>query len=417
MIWLTILQPSFPLSITPAPSKSTCNKIVWFRDHGLRIQDNEALYNAIKACQQHTTNVQSSADDQSSPMIIPIYLWNRDPYQDSSGGGTASELFIAHTLKFINEQLDGNLVQGFIDGIDEDKFLQGHINSPLQQDSIIMNLNTFVKKRAAIVVKELLSICEATSSTDIYYISSSDTIYEEALKKLLQEENGITVHTFHGCSLLNYLSKEDIPWKEIILEHPFRSPLIPFVDFVLKKLSNTPPSKPIQIQLDTLLSSLSNIGVINPKVFRNPVDIDCLLQKLGKSYGGTEWGRTILGSFSINESKINQDLDSFLISLGSKENSEKQTHFTSRISPYLARGLLSPRQVYHSIISSGVDKEKDSFIRRICWRDYTHAVVSLYPDVLYGVPIRDGYDDGSCDVLDREKMNLFEMWKKGSTGE
>ena len=43
-------------------------------------------------------------------------------------------------------------------------------------------------------------------------------------------------------------------------------------------------------------------------------------------------------------------------------------------------------------------------------------VVSLFPDVIYGRPIRNGYDDNFEEDLDSERINALQMWEKGSTG-
>lgn len=383
---LCILLQLFHVShqITTTETSAT-NKIVWFRDHGLRLQDNEALFRAMDEC-------------QPSSSIIPIYLWGKDFGNDASGG-TASDLFIGHTLKSLDKKLDGALGQGFvkIEGVDHD-CIPKHTS-----------VDACIDAKASVFANELKAICEATCSSEVYYIRSSDRIFEEKLINRLNHK-GIIAKDFSGCSLLDY-SKEDVPWKEIILAHPFRSPLIPFVDFVSDRLSESPPSEIIDVPMEKLTPMMCQM---NPSIFSNPVEIDSLLQRLGKSRGGTEWGNSIIESFSPDQDVMGE-LGSFLQSLGPK-GLKKKTHFTSRLSPYLARGILSPRQVYQAIVSSGESQDKDSFVRRICWRDYTHAVVSLFPDVLYGRPIRAGYDDAYEDALEDEKIHALQMWKKGSTG-
>jgi deoxyribodipyrimidine photolyase len=398
---------------TPTPTAATkpsTNKVVWFRNHVLRIQDNQALDEAISECQRSSSSSSSTSLTDSASAIIPIYLWDEQCNDDiNTSGGTASDLFIAHTLKSLNDSMDGMLGQGFIEkSVTADADETTTQNQQNYHSNI--DINEIIDTNASTMVKELVSICEKSSSSDIYYIRSNNVPLEEKIIHYLHE-NGITPHPSHGCSLLDY-STLDVPWTDIILAHPWRSPLIPFVDYVLEKLEENPPSKPIDVPMETLLPFISHA---ESKIFNNPIEIEALLQTMGRSSGGTEWGTTIIESFSQNNDGAMKELDSFIQSMTLK-GAEKRTHFTSRLSPYLARGLLSPKQVYHAILSKGDEYDSASIVRRICWRDYTHAVVSLFPDVLYGRPIRLGYGDYVDDDLDDEKLHLLKMWKKGLTG-
>ena len=358
------------------------NKIAWFRNHALRLNDNESLLAAIEECNSETST------------IVPVFLWEKHSGDDGSGG-TASELFTAHSLKSLSLRLDGKLGIGYVTSK----------NSNSQQDR---DVNQIVDDVALQLVKEIVSICEKNSANEIFYIRSSNVLLEERISNFLTQ-NGITPRTYGGCSLLDY-TKEDVPWKDIILAHSFRSPLIPFVDFVLERLSQTQIQEAIEIPLTRLLTML---GDLESESFSDHINIDHLLQTLGKSSGGTAWGESIVESFpQSDEDAAKDELEKFLHSLKPKSDDEKQTHFTSRLSPFLARGLLSPRQVYNNILSQDDDCDTASFIRRLCWRDYTHAVVSLYPDVLYGRPIRLGYEINSGN-LDNQQKHSLDMWKKG----
>lgn len=110
-------------------------------------------------------------------------------------------------------------------------------------------------------------------------------------------------------------------------------------------------------------------------------------------------------------------LESFIQSLKKKEEDTKTTHFSSMLSPYLARGMVSSRQVYDSIIVAQQEGfDVDSFIRRICWRDYTYAVLKLYPDILQGRVIREAYYINGEEEMGEDKYKLLQLWKEGNTG-
>lgn len=366
---------------TISTTASKNNKIAWFRNHALRLNDNESLLAAIKECSSPST-------------IIPIYLWEKKQSDDQTGG-TASVLFTAHALKSLSLQLEGKLGMGSI----------ATTNQNLQSSS--GNANHIVDEVASRLAKEIVAICEKNDSSEIFYIRSNNLLLEDKLSEFLVA-NGITPRSFGGCSLLDY-TKENVPWKDIILAHSWRSPLIPFVDFVLEKLSQDNQQEAVEIPLAKLQSLM---GSVDSECFTDHVDIDKLLETLGNS-GGSVWGDTIMESFpQTNEYAAMAELRYFLRTLKPKIDEEKQTHFTSRLSPFLARGLLSPRQVYHELLKQGDDSDTASFVRRLCWRDYTHAVVSLFPDVLYGHPIRLGYEVNTNE-LDNEQSHSLRMWKKG----
>jgi len=76
-------------------SSSGRNKLVWFRDHALRIRHNQALTKAVEAAKL------------SDSKILPVFLWTSRVDQRTSG--TASDIFRAHALMDLNETLGGNL--------------------------------------------------------------------------------------------------------------------------------------------------------------------------------------------------------------------------------------------------------------------------------------------------------------------
>jgi len=386
-----LFNASYQLSLTK-PEHGNC--ITWFRNHALRINDNEALCSAMNDCGSSSNN-----------NVFPIYLWETNSKEgtviDEADGGTASELFVAHALDALNDSLNGTLTMGFIECQDKN-----------EHDSSDCTVDELISERAHAYALELSNICHHTHSSQLYYITSNDIPFEKKLVQLLNE-NGITVHAFSCCSLLDY-SMQIVPWKEIILNHPFRSPLIPFVDYVLKNLEKSPPKEPTNISMNELLPILKSLS---PSSFTNSLDVNSLLQTIGKTSGGTEWGSSIITAFPPNHDAAKRELMSFLDSLGNKSK-EKKTHFASRLSPYLARGIFSAREVYQAISSCDKDVDSASLTRRLCWRDYTYAVVALFPDVLYGYPIREGYNEyyETNVSLDKEKRYLLDSWKKGKTG-
>lgn len=265
------------------------------------------------------------------------------------------------------------------------------------------------------VAEELIHVCRKTNSKEVYYLKSHDEREEKAVEKILKE-NGIEPRPFGGAfSLIDY-STHSVPWVDIVLEHPWRSPLIPFVDYVKNVMDTEGPKQETPPTADELKGSIVDLD--GDTALSSPYLLNDLLKDVGITPGGTEWGKSIASSWPASESEAKKALSKFLESLEEKDDTMKRTHLASRLSPYLARGLLSPQQVYNGIISVGDDADVDSFVRRICWRDYTYAAVNLYPDVTNGKSIRRGYEslDGGIQMESDERKKRLHSWQTGMTG-
>ena len=286
------------------------------------------------------------------------------------------------------------------------------------------------------IAAELNSICAAVGGDAVYYPLTHSKDMEDELKTEL-DKCGIQSNAFGSSfSLLDY-SYEDattVPWKDIIQSHPFRSPLIPFVDWLLDKLDKCPPRKPLS-RPDGLERKLNAGLAEGGDGLSSPITAKALVESIGISPGGYAWGRSIAKAWSASERDAMENLETLLASVkqgddmnddGTDEASEslvtKRTHLASRLSPYLARGVLSPQQVYDALLTQLDSINTASFVRRLCWRDYTYAVTALFPDIEQGKPIRgEYYSDASKssdeeEHLDEETRRRFSLWKEGCTG-
>ena len=85
---------------------------------------------------------------------------------------------------------------------------------------------------------------------------------------------------------------------------------------------------------------------------------------------------------------------------------------TSRLSPHLHYGEVSPAYVWHRVTASNADAE--IFLKELIWRDYTHTQICEMP--AYGSKnARDDFDRMDWRDL-REARGDFIAWKKGRTG-
>ena len=368
--------------------------VVWFRDHCLRTLDNEALTAAV-------------ADDANSA-VVPVFLWHGDGSNavDPATGGTAKDVFVAQALDQLNATLHGRLRVGLVED-----------DGPS-------------------IAAELKSICGTVGADAVYYPLTHSKEVEDELKTELDKCGIQSIAFGSSFSLLDYTYDDatSVPWKDIIENHPFRSPLIPFVDWLLNKLDECPPRKPLS-RPDGLEGTL-NAGLTEGEVgLSSPITAKALVESIGRSPGGYAWGRSIAKAWPASERDAMENLERFLASVQqgddmnddsagetSQSSMMKRTHLASRLSPYLARGVLSPQQVYEVLLTQLDSKDTASFVRRLCWRDYTYAVTALFPDIEEGKPIRGEYYSDAAQIfneeehLDEETRRRFDSWKKGCTG-
>jgi deoxyribodipyrimidine photo-lyase len=79
---------------------------------------------------------------------------------------------------------------------------------------------------------------------------------------------------------------------------------------------------------------------------------------------------------------------------------------TSRLSPYLHFGCLSPVEVARRVTDR---PGGEAFLRQLCWRDFHHQVTAAFPKIA-----REDYRPGGDDWDD--DAALLDAWKEGRTG-
>nr|BFE64471.1 deoxyribodipyrimidine photo-lyase [Dactylosporangium thailandense] len=80
---------------------------------------------------------------------------------------------------------------------------------------------------------------------------------------------------------------------------------------------------------------------------------------------------------------------------------------TSRLSPYLHFGCLSPREVAERTRGR---EGAEPFVRQLCWRDFYHQVLHSFPDLR-----RKAYRAGAEDRW-RDEKDALQAWREGHTG-
>ncbi|TFK55985.1 hypothetical protein OE88DRAFT_1622403 [Heliocybe sulcata] len=107
-----------------------------------------------------------------------------------------------------------------------------------------------------------------------------------------------------------------------------------------------------------------------------------------------------------------------LVYKDSRDKADKDT--TSRISPYLAAGVISAREcVRHAMNLQGVKKVQatrdtslGTWLMEIAWRDFYNHVLAAYPRVSMGRPFQEKY----ANVIWEMNEEHLQAWKEGRTG-
>lgn len=123
------------------------------------------------------------------------------------------------------------------------------------------------------------------------------------------------------------------------------------------------------------------------------------------------WAKTMESYWNMEEQAAHQRLETFI------EHSLEQydqlrdmpaIDGTSRLSPYLHFGQISPRQIWHRI--KGL-RGSESFIRQLGWREFSYHLLYHFPS-LPESPFNDRFNSFEWE----ENKQSFKAWTKGLTG-
>lgn len=136
-------------------------------------------------------------------------------------------------------------------------------------------------------------------------------------------------------------------------------------------------------------------------------------------YREPAWGRKIGRHWNIGEAAAHERLDTFLDELVDDYPADRdlpRKAATSRLSPHLALGELSARQVWHAAMARAhAEPEKaeaiDKFLSELAWRDFNHHQLYHRPDIAT-VPMVEKY--GHLDW--RDDPAALDAWTHGMTG-
>jgi len=335
------------------------NILVWFRND-LRIHDCETLYRAFQQAQQTGAN------------IFPIYCFDPRHFGKTSFGFPKTGAFRAQFL----------------------------IESVANLRANLRSLNSDLIIRIGKPEDVLPEFIQQWGISAIYYhteITSEETNVETKLSKLLQAEN-IAVKSFWGSTLLH---PEDLPFEIANLPElftNFRKQVE--LDFTVRQIFPTPNSlNPLPDNLDVGdIPNLAHLGLPEPQ----PCDRAVL-----KFCGGESAALKRLEHYFWQSDRLQVYKQT--------RNGMLNADDSSKFSPWLALGCLSPRYIYAQVKQYESDRlANDStywLIFELLWRDYFRFVAAKHGNKLFH---RAGLR--GMDLPWRQDWERFALWQNGQTG-
>ena len=129
-----------------------------------------------------------------------------------------------------------------------------------------------------------------------------------------------------------------------------------------------------------------------------------------------DWAGGFPKAWRVGEAAAHERLDDFLHRVGEYETARNLPSIdgSSRLSPHLHWGELSPRQVWHALDGRrGVGEQ--SFRRELGWRDFAQGIVAQFPDYAEH-SFRSGSDRLAWRDPAGEAAGDLAAWQQGRTG-
>jgi deoxyribodipyrimidine photo-lyase len=328
--------------------------IIWYRND-LRIHDHKALHHAI--------------DEKAH--IIPVYCFDSRQFTTTSFGFPKTGKYRAQFLLESIQDLRNSLQK-------------------LDSDLIV---------RQGLPEKEIVAIAKQLTVDAVYYhqeVTAEELIVENKLNQALQAQN-IAYQVFWGSTL--YIP-EDLP---------FKIDFVPelFTDFrkQIEKKSAIEEPLPTPEKLSALpnietakIPTITELGLKQPIADRRVVlkfigGESAALQRLKHYF----WDTNCLRSYKETRNEM----------LGAD--------YSSKFSPWLALGCISPRYIYDQVKQYEKERTKNDstywLVFELMWRDFFRFICAKHGNKIF-------YQSGLQDVNFpwKQDWKRFNLWTEGKTG-
>jgi deoxyribodipyrimidine photo-lyase len=242
---------------------------------------------------------------------------------------------------------------------------------------------------------ELLDVVAAAGASAVFWNRRYEpwAIEQDRRVKAELRARGVEARSFNGS-----LCHE--PWEVTPAPDP---PLTRFSFFAGLWLERGPPTRPLPVPaLPPAMASAASV----------PLD------ELGLLPRGPDWAEGLREAWRPGEAGAGAALRAFLA--GPVREYREARHLpgrdraTSRLSPHLRFGEISPRQVWHAAEAAGAPVARDrmpAFQRELVWREFAHHLLYFFPDSPER-PLRAGFPG----LPWGDDEPAFRAWCQGRTG-
>lgn len=292
-----------------------------------------------------------------SGRLLPIFILDEVNNPENARGG-ASKLWLHHSLYALNKALDGNL-----------RVYSGDAKA------IIMQL------------------CDEHNISKVCW----NRCYEgwrrerDGIIKAQLKARSIEAESFNGSLL----------WEPWTIVKGDGTPYKVFTPFFKNGCLNAPePSQPLSAPTNIQYAS-GDFGSLNSV---NDLNLQPTI----------DWDKVMLEHWQIDEQGALDRLKRFAEEGVSnyKEGRNLPAHeWTSKLSPYMHWGLISPRTVWHSANMMGDDENVYTFKSELGWREFSYSLLYFNPDMQWA------NINKKFDAFPWEKdTTLIDAWQRGQTG-
>lgn len=290
-------------------------------------------------------------------IVVPVFIWA--PEEEAPWApGAATRWWLHHSLAALSRDLEN-----------------AGIPLVIRRGSSLETLRLLVKECGA----------SAVYWNRLYEPAAiaRDTRIKEQLRK-----DGLLVDTFNGNLLVEpprFLNKQGTPFKV-------------FTPFYKAALERIEPAEPLPVP--RALSGLSTL----PSESLESLN---LLPRI-------PWDQDFYGLWNPGEQGAAESLGSFLDSVVqgyAKGRDVPSIRGTSRLSPPLHFGEISPRQIVWNVHACGGGAGAESFVREVYWREFAHYLLYHFPETTER-PLRPEFESFPW----ASNPEGLRAWQRGETG-
>lgn len=297
-------------------------------------------------------------------MASPVLVWFRDDYRLSDNPALAAALETGAPvlcLAIINEAADGLRPLGGA----ARWWLHGSLKA---LDESLQQMGSRLLLMRAPALQALDTVIAATGAQAVFWnrrYGAAEIALDSTIKRHLTDR-GITVQSFNGRLLHE-------PWQVLNQSgKPFQI-FTPYLRAVMARSVEKPHPAPKAVFS----------GAWPQPILGLSVQLDDLGLRSTKPDWASEFGPTWEPGERAAQDRLRRFLDTGLPGYaGERDMPGKET--TSRLSPHLRFGEISPRQGWHIIKNllaerPELSQDAQKFLSEVVWRDFSHQLLHTYP--------------------------------------